>query len=142
MRILASAIIFLFLCVFMLGCHPRRTGGHIVVPAPHVIYKPVGHGPPPHAPAHGYRHKHPHGVNIMFDSGLGVYVVVEMAGVYFHNGLYLRFMDDHWESAAHFKGPWGTALHEKVPPKLKKSKLKKKKKKHPGKGRGKGKIIY
>ena len=29
------------------------------------------HGPPPHAPAHGYRHKQ-HGVELVYDSGRGV----------------------------------------------------------------------
>ena len=29
-------------------------------------------GPPPHAPAHGYRHKHPDGVVLVYKSNLGL----------------------------------------------------------------------
>ena len=34
-----------------------------------------GYGPPPHAPAYGYRHHH-QGARLAFDSKLGVYVVL------------------------------------------------------------------
>ncbi|MEE9551944.1 MAG: hypothetical protein V3V89_02760, partial [Gammaproteobacteria bacterium] len=51
-----------------------------------------GYGPPPHAPAHGYRHKH-HGHDLEFDSHLGVYVVVGLASVYFLDGLYYKVTD-------------------------------------------------
>ena len=33
-------------------------------------------GPPPHAPAHGYRHKHPDGVELVYKSNIGGYAVV------------------------------------------------------------------
>ncbi len=40
-------------------------------------------GPPSHAPAHGYRNKEHKqrykGIDLVFDTGLGVYVVVDMA---------------------------------------------------------------
>ena len=46
-------------------------------------------GPPPWAPAHGYRHKH-HGADLVFDAHIGVYVVVGHPHVYFHDGHYFR----------------------------------------------------
>jgi hypothetical protein len=54
-----------------------------------------GYGPPSHAPAHGYRYKH-QGHDLVYDSGLGAYVVVGMTGVYFYDGIYYRYTRDHW----------------------------------------------
>jgi hypothetical protein len=59
-----------------------------------VVVKP---GPPPHAPAHGYRHKVDHdGVDLVFDSGLGVYVVVDLVDVFWHDGRYYRCEEGIW----------------------------------------------
>ena len=43
-------------------------------------------GPPDHAPAHGYRkkHHHHHDIEMVYDSGLGVYVIAGYKGLYFH----------------------------------------------------------
>lgn len=92
------------------------------------------HGPPPHAPAHGYRHKQESGVKLTFDSGLGVYVVVDMSDVFFHNGVYIRLEDDHWQVSVSLGDDWHEAKHDEVPVKLKKAKGSK----HKGKGRSKG----
>lgn len=54
-----------------------------------------GNGPPSHAPAHGYRYKY-HGHDLVYDSGLNVYVVVGQPGVYFYDGIYYRYARDHW----------------------------------------------
>ena len=74
----------------LLGCfHPygharHRLGGH----APVMVHAP---GPPSHAPAHGYRHKHAHhGVELVFDSAFGVYGVVGMSDHFFHAGHFYR----------------------------------------------------
>ena len=114
-------IIFLSSILFA-GC----AGVGTVSPSPsgsHVKKIPPKHGPPPHAPAHGYRHKHQHGVELEYDSGIGAYIVVELPGTYFHNGLYIRVSSSgHWVVAARFDGPWRVAVESDVPPKLKKSK--------------------
>lgn len=88
------------------------------------------HGPPPHAPAHGYRHKHQQGPELEYDNGLGVYLVVKMPGVYFYNGLYLRISGGLWNVASHFSGPWHVSSSNEVPLKLREKK---------GKGLGKKK---
>lgn len=90
------------------------------------------HGPPPHAPAHGYRHELENGIELVFDSGLSVYVVINHPDVYFHNELYLRFFNDNWIAAVRFDGPWDTAQESQIPRKLKKTKG------HKNKGKGKG----
>lgn len=90
-----------------------------------------GHGPPPHAPAHGYRYKHrTSGLDLVFDSGLGVYVVVGYPSYYFYRDRFYRFFDGHWHFAARFGGPWHVVERSAMPPGLRE--------KGRGGGRGKG----
>ena len=92
-----------------------------------------GYGPPPHAPAHGYRHKHhASGVDLVFDSGLGVYVVAGL-GHYYYRDRFFRWHPDGWQLSRHPRGPWRWAYRDEVPGKLYKSKVKAK-----GRGRGHG----
>jgi len=72
-------------------------------------------GPPPHAPAHGYRHKHQSGAELRFDSDLGVYVVVGHADVYFHDGWFLRDRGGIWQVSVTLAGPWEPRPAEWVP---------------------------
>lgn len=62
-------------------------------------------GPPPHAPAHGYRHKH-YNHDLVFDSGLGVYVVLGRPDYYFWDNRYFRYHDGYWQFAADLDGRW------------------------------------
>ena len=91
-----------------------------------------GHGPPPHAPAHGHRHKQG-GVELVFDSGRGVYVVVDFPNHYYHKGRYYRFREPHWEMGVHIDGPWESVSEVALPPGLRD---KGKPKEPPGRGRG------
>jgi hypothetical protein len=78
-------------------------------------------GPPPHAPAHGYRHKqHTHmgGVDLIFDSGLGVYVVVGWPDHYWHHDHYYRWVDGGWLISARLDGGWAACSDGRVPPGL------------------------
>ena len=78
-------------------------------------------GPPPHAPAHGYRHKlHSHGVELRYDSGLGVYVVVGIERLFFQGTLYYRLDGDRWYSGARPEGPWESLSASVLPPGLRK----------------------
>jgi len=74
-------------------------------------------GPPPHAPAHGYRRNH-QGHDLVFDSDLGVYLVVGLANVWFLDGAYFRISGDHWEMSAGTRGPWRVAAASTVPARL------------------------
>ena len=97
-----------------------------------------GYGPPPHAPAHGYRHKH-HGHDLEFDSDLGVYVVVGLASLYFIDGVYYKVTSDGWFSSDKPDGGWHAYKKDVLPGKLyKKHGNKKAHGKDKGK-RGKGK---
>jgi hypothetical protein len=104
-------------------------------PYHHRVVQPVvvqGHGPPPHAPAHGYRHKHRHhDVELAFDSGLGVYVVVGLPATYWHADRYWRWAAGSWQVSTRVGDGWAVAGHSAVP-----AKLMAKHAKHRGKARG------
>ena len=73
-------------------------------------------GPPAHAPAHGYRHKHPEdGVELVYDSKLAVYIVSGYKHTYFTNGVYFRYMDDTWKLSKRVAGPWKIVIERDVP---------------------------
>jgi hypothetical protein len=74
-------------------------------------------GPPPHAPAHGYRHKH-HGRDLVFDSDLGVYVVVGLPDLWFLDGSYYRWYGERWEIGIDIAGPWRLAPERSIPGRL------------------------
>lgn len=76
---------------------------------------PAGAEPPPHAPAHGYRHKHSDGIALVFDAHFGVYAVAERARHFFHRGLFFRLREGHWQRAAHVRGPWKRLAPADVP---------------------------
>jgi hypothetical protein len=76
------------------------------------------HGPPPHAPAHGYR-QHRHGVDHVFDGRLGVYTVVGQPHTYWHDGGYWRHSQGYWERGARPRGGhWSRADWKHVPKQL------------------------
>ncbi|MCX4189573.1 hypothetical protein [Methylophaga sp. OBS3] len=62
-------------------------------------------GPPPHAPAHGYRHKH-YNHDLEFDSRLGVYAVIGRPDYYYWDSRYYRYYDGYWQFAADLDGRW------------------------------------
>ncbi|MEJ2719691.1 MAG: hypothetical protein P8181_00940 [bacterium] len=74
----------------------------------------VKHGPPPHAPAHGYRHKHEN-VVLVFQANLGVYAVDGHQGYYYHEGEFYRLHKGKWQTGAHFNGPWKKTSVSKLP---------------------------
>jgi len=104
---------------------------------------PAKSGPPAHAEAHGYKHKHG-STDLTFDSGLGVYVVVGHPGYYFWHDHYWWFHDGYWRKTAQWGGAY-VVVNEfsKVPPGLakkhgyEKDKHKSKGKKDKGKGKNK-----
>ena len=107
------------------ACHHHHAGhGGPAHPGPEVRVHERG-GPPPHAPAHGYRRKHQvehgHGhaeLELVFDSGLGVYVVVGLPGIYFHADHFYRQVDAGWQVSLHHDSGWVLASQRDVPPGL------------------------
>lgn len=86
-------------------------------------------GPPPHAPAHGYRHKHRHqGENLefVFDSDLGIYVVIGVPDRYYWNGYYLRIDGDQWYASVNLDSGWEPRSDDSLPPGIRKHKKRQK----------------
>lgn len=77
--------------------------------------KSQGHGPPPHAPAHGYRAKTPQGVEVVFDTQVGVYVVINVPGSYWLDDRYYRKAPKGWVWSASFEGPWEVCVETNLP---------------------------
>jgi len=73
-----------------------------------------GYGPPPHAPAHGYRAKQ-HGRDLEFDAHLGVYLVLGLPGVYWNDGWFYRRLRDRWQRCGDGDGPWHDARWGDIP---------------------------
>ncbi len=92
-------------------------------------------GPPPHAPAHGYRHKRRSGVELVFDSSVGVYVVVGHPNHYFHSGHYFRRVGGVWHISAALDRGWTTVATKKVPKRLLKKHAKERQGRVPAKHR-------
>ena len=116
--------------------------GPVVHSSSHVVHSPapVVHagGPPDHAPAHGYRKKHHHhDVELVYDSGLGVYLVGGHNGLYFHADYFYRIDDGgSWRVSVNLNGPWDHASDRRVPAGLYKHGKSKGKSNSQGKGKG------
>lgn len=96
----------------------------------------IGHGPPPHAPAHGHRRKH-QGLELVYDSGRGVYVVIGFPSHYYFKGSYYRLRGTQWEISTSIKSGWYAISEQSLPPGLRaKQEDKSKTKERPGRGRG------
>jgi hypothetical protein len=85
-------------------------------------------GPPPHAPAHGYRHKHHDGEELVYKSDIGVYVVVGYPEYFFHKDKYYRVKDGSWEISFNMNEKWTPVSEKKLPSGLRNKKVCKKNK--------------
>lgn len=124
----------------LLGCALALTScahrHHSHDPHEHAGSAHPGGGPPPWAPAHGYRHKH-QGGDLRFDAQLGVYVVIGHPHLYFHGSHYLRHVDARWERCRDWRQPtWKPVDVQHVPSGLVRHYADGDGK--PGKGRGRG----
>jgi hypothetical protein len=64
-------------------------------------------GPPPHAPAYGYRRNHEgDDVELVFDRSLNVYIVSGYRDTYYSAGQYFRFVDGSWEWSVSVSTGW------------------------------------
>jgi hypothetical protein len=81
-------------------------------------------GPPDHAPAHGYRKKQGNeSVVLVYDAGLGVYIVSGYDNCYYTAGQFYRKVEGAWEWSVCIDGPWKAVGHRNdLPPGLRKHK--------------------
>jgi len=80
-----------------------------------VVGQPSGKGPPPHAPAHGYRRKNRQGLEMTFDSNLGVYIMMNYSMHYYWDGRYYRKNKNQWESSKDINKKWKGIKKEQLP---------------------------
>jgi hypothetical protein len=103
----------------------------------------IGHGPPAHAQAHGYHRRHVGGVELVYDSHCGLYVVVGFPNYYYCDGWFYRLSGTQWEISLSATGGWRPAGSHPLPPGLQKKVVAKAKPKNaPGHGLGKHKRKY
>lgn len=76
-----------------------------------------GYGPPPHAPASGYRQMY-NGYDLQYDSDLGAYVVLGITGVYYIDGRYYRHSNAGWYYSDRPDRDWRTYRKKNPPGKL------------------------
>jgi len=108
--------VLLSLSIAMPAC--QSTAVYRKTSSPRVVAKQTG--PPPHAPAHGYRHKHHQGVDLVYDAEMGVYLVMGHDHCYFHKDTFYRLTNGSWEVSVEIGGKWRTIPDKKVPPGLQK----------------------
>ncbi len=79
-----------------------------------------GNGPPAHAKAHGYRRKHASGVELVYQSKSGVYVVVGMPNYYYCdcNDYFYRLGPRGWQASVSIKDGWTYVTDKSLPPGL------------------------
>ncbi|MEN8212463.1 MAG: hypothetical protein ABFR31_12155, partial [Thermodesulfobacteriota bacterium] len=141
MKYLYSVLTISICLFFLFGCNTVRVGiqgpgsrcsnktYHKHGPPPHAPAHGYRHkhGPPPHAPAHGYRHKHHDGYEIEYDSRAGAYIVLNVPETYFGNNLYIRLSTyGNWMVSSRLEGRWRVAVGNEVPYRLREYKGKKK----------------
>lgn len=108
--LLAAASVCMVLLTASCSEWSLRTGP-VVRPGP-------GNGPPAHAKAYGYRRKQVSGVELVFDSGKGVYVVVGLPDHYYHEGYFYRLNGGKWEMSLKPDTGWVAVSMGSLPPGL------------------------
>ena len=105
-------------CVIIMGCCAVLSGCTATNVDIHAQGGPQYQkpGPPPHAPAHGYRHKNHEGHELEYNSKISVYAVVNLPETYFGNNLYIRMSSNGtWLVSTTLRGGWRPAAHGEVP---------------------------
>lgn len=111
MQRLLKILIWMMVALFISGCvqqaEPRYGAG--------TVYH---EGPPPHAPAHGYRYQY-RNHDLRYDSSLGAYVVIGWQNYFYNDGFYFHYLDGRWLFSARLdSNDWHQARREQLPPNL------------------------
>ena len=112
MHRIPTILLALAAAAFLAGCaHPHYDR---VVQRGHGVHHP---GPPPHAPAHGYRYKH-QGVALVFQQELDCYAVVGHSGTYWRDGSFFRLGSGGWEISTRWGSSWISVGDHRIPYKV------------------------
>jgi hypothetical protein len=72
----------------------------------------------PAHPAHGYRQVQG-GIEMVYDSGMGLYIVTGYPNNFFYSGRYYRYREPNWEISVNINGPWRSESFQSLPRGLK-----------------------
>ena len=78
---------------------------------------PYSYGPPPYAPAPGYRTSYP-AHNMRYDGQLGVYVLLDLPDHYYFNNVYYKYSRNNWFYRYQDRDKWRSFDGRKLPPGL------------------------
>lgn len=79
---------------------------------------------PPHAAAHGHRHRYAKGVVLVYDSDIRAYRV-HNRGSYYYRGRFYRVRNGRWETRGDIDRPWHATSGRELPRRLRRSAVKK-----------------
>jgi hypothetical protein len=97
----------------LVGCGGGYSANEGVVVNEGVIHEG---GPPPHAPAYGYRYHHPHDhVLLIYEPDLALYRVSGYRSYYFRDGTYYRLRSGSWYRASRIHGNWAAVNYQSIP---------------------------
>ena len=68
----------------------------------------------PAHPMHGYRHVHG-GIEMVYDSGMGLYIVTGYPNHFFYGGRYYHYREPNWEISVNINGPWRQEAFQSLP---------------------------
>lgn len=125
-RVITSCLVILFLATGVACTSTNATRNAQTGPS-----KSRGHGPPPHAPAHGYRAKTHDGLELVYRADFGVYEVEGRTNYYYQDGLVYHKDSIGWIVGRSVDGPWTSVTEAQIPPGLRSDR--------PGQGHGQGK---
>jgi hypothetical protein len=110
---------FAFPCLALVVLLPGCIHVHHDDDRPRAVVKEHAHkGPPPHAPAHGYRRKHAtrhRQVELVYDAGCGAYVVVGLPHHFFQDERFYRRVDGRWQASMDLDEGWLAVDEGQVP---------------------------
>ncbi|HEC18124.1 MAG TPA: hypothetical protein ENI97_02140 [Gammaproteobacteria bacterium] len=105
------------------GCYVNsHAQGTIVIPSESHSHTTIirRYPTPPHAPAHGYRY-YAYDHELQYNSGFGVYVVIDSPDMYFYDDHYIRYYGGHWQIRNRLQDVWRPAGKNDIPHKLRKA---------------------
>ena len=99
----------------LVGLMALGLSGCIYLAPPNIAFRSPVVAPTPSAPAHGHRHTERGSPDMIYDSRLGLYVVLGYPD-HFHDGKrYYRRLDGRWQHSAELHQGWSEVRLGEVP---------------------------
>ena len=116
MRLIMVAAALLCAMLIVVGCSSSKKVVYSGSETQVEVSRGKSGGPPPHAPAHGYRRKHKvDGFDLVYDPGRNVYIVVGYPEPFYSDGKYYRHKKKHWDVSVSMRGSWRKIKDSELP---------------------------